>query len=193
MRPDPFLSLQLYTQRWEEGHAAFQGAAGLGAAMARATRLPNGGVTFRRITPARPQPIILTPKSEPVTPAPPVVELPPEADGPVIRIGRLGSMSTDQRDRIGNKLADIQAWRSGQPSVGEQFKNDGTTFQNREGLPHSEKGYEEYTVVGRDGKKSGARLCINLDDGSVYYSGHYSKTTGFTRIDDAWDQLGGWK
>ena len=84
--------------------------------------------------------------------------------------------------------------RNGQPAPsGNWSARDGIPFSNREGfLPPSKKGYTEFRVLGKDGKPSGARILINEDNGSVYYSQHYNDdATGFSDITVIWQEMFG--
>ena len=111
-----------------------------------------------------------------------------------IRTKSLRDFTPTQRVRIQNKLQDIIHVRNGQPAPsGNWSARDGIPFSNREGfLPPSKKGYTEFRVLGKDGKPSGARILINEDNGSVYYSQHYNDdATGFSDITVIWQEMFG--
>lgn len=112
-----------------------------------------------------------TPVEQPARSAPTKVSAPAPA------IVTQSAFSQEERSEILNTLRRID-------SGDNKFRQDGSTFQNREGrLPEKPRDYyKEYTVVTPGAENRGARRIIRGNDGELYYtSDHYRS---FLRINE---------
>ncbi len=110
------------------------------------------------------------------------------SNGPGIGAPRSGESATALAARVPaatQRAAVEQVLRQIASGDSLPYEQDGSIFQNREGLlPDLPSGllYREYTVPTPGSPDRGARRLVVGDDGSVYYtSDHYSS---FTRLDE---------
>ena len=130
----------------------------------------NGSETTTTTTPTTAE---APPMETGAQPEPPPTETAPDGAGAPSE----DDISPQEAEEIGRVLALVEA---GGPFPHDQ---DGTTFQNREGLlpPQSEGYYREYTCQTPGSDDRGARRLVIGEGGETYYTADHYRS--FTRID----------